>query len=161
MFTSAKYLILTLILMSASLLVSAQKRPSDKIYWLALDKYTLALDSGRHPTLNLFQEKKIYLQKPEYVDSIPPQINGYNIILITGQTQKKLYKDHKGQLIHTIMFPVAVEDSLLYITITPYRGKLKGSRHYYLGVSDGITIYFKYNAIKKQFVVDKVKNWGI
>jgi len=59
------------------------------------------------------------------------------------------------------MFPVAVQDSMLYITITPYIGRLKGNRHFFLGVSDGTTVYFKFDPDIKQFLVDKIKNWGI
>ena len=151
-----KYLFLTCALAVFTSFANTQKQVTDKIYWLALDKYTLDLDSVYH-----LKEKKIYLQKPEYVDSIPPLINGYDIILITNKNQKELYKEHNRRLIHTIMYPVAVEDSVLRITITPYFGKLKGSRHYYLAVSDGTNIYFRFDTIKKQFVVSKVKNWGI
>jgi len=151
-----KYLFLTLIFMLSTLFANAQKRSSDKIYWLALNKYTLALDSNYHST-----EKEIYLQKPDYVDSIPPKVNGYNIILITGKNQKRLYRAHNNRLIHTIISPITVEDSLLYITITPYSGTLKGNRHYYLGLSGGTTIYFKFDCTKKQFIIDKINNWGI
>ncbi|BAU53489.1 hypothetical protein [Mucilaginibacter gotjawali] len=139
--------------------VKGQKIASDKIYWLALDKYTLALGSGSHPNIGV--EKVIYLQKSDYVDSIPPLINGYGIVLISNKNQKTLYKQHNRKLIHTIMSPVAVQDSMLYITITPYLGRLKGNRHYFLSVSEGTTVYFKFDSDKKQFVPDKIKNWGI
>ena len=161
MFIRNKYLFFTLVLMFLTTLVRAQKQASDKIYWLALDKYTLALSSDNSPNLYSSKEKKIYLQKPEYVDSIPSKINGYDIILITNETQKNLYQAHNNKLVHTIMSPVAVEDSLLNIRISPYFGTLKSGKHYYLAVSDGLIVYFKYDYIKKQFVVFKVMNWGI
>ncbi|MDR3697054.1 hypothetical protein [Mucilaginibacter sp.] len=161
MFRLKKYIFFGLIIAISPFIAKAQKRETDKIYWLALDKYTLALDAGNHPNSNIGNEKVIYLQKSDYVDSIPPLINGYSIVLITSKNQKTLYKQHNRNLIHTIMLPVAVQDSMLYITITPYIGQLKGNRHYFLSVSEGTTVYFKFDPGKKQFLTDKVKNWGI
>lgn len=161
MFGLEKYFFFGLIIAISPFIAQAQKRATDRIYWLALNKYTLTLDSGNHPNSNIGNEKVIYLQKSDYVDSIPPSINGYNLVLITDKNRKTLYKQHNRKLTHTIMLPVAVQDSMLYITITPYFGRLKGNRRYFLGVSEGTTVYFKFDPGKKQFVVDKVKNWGI
>jgi hypothetical protein len=161
MFRLKKHSLFGLIITVLPFFAKAQKKATDKIYWLALNKYTLALDSGNHPNSNIGNEKVIYLQKSDYVDSIPPLINGYNIVLITNKNQKTLYKQHNRKLTHTIMLPVAIHDSMLYITITPYIGRLKGNRHYFLSVSEGTTVYFKFDPDKKQFIVDKIKNWGI
>ncbi len=137
--------------------VNAQRRDGDKIYWVALEKYTKELKTG-YPSII---EKTIYLQKPDYIDSIPALIGGCNIVLITASNQKKLYREHHNKLINTIIFPATITDSIVSITITPYRGALKGSRHYNLGVSDGTTVYFKYDCEKKQFIYSNTKNWGI
>jgi hypothetical protein len=54
-----------------------------------------------------------------------------------------------------------VADSLLKITIVPYLGELKKGNHYYLSVSDGTNIYFKFDCEKRRFVFFKAENWGI
>lgn len=136
-------------------------RESDRIYWSALEQYTLAVDTFYSKYSNGFKDKNIYLQKPEYVDSIPKEVNGYHITIITSSNKKKLYKDHNNKLLHTIMFPVAVEDSLISITLTPYHGELTKRKHYSLAVSDGTTVYFKFDCVKQRYLVYKVDNWGI
>lgn len=152
-------LILILLLLIATSVVSAQHmRETDRIYWVTLHEYTVAVDSSYSKYIDQFKDKCIYLQKPEYVDSIPSKVNGYNIILITSQNIRKLYKEHNNHLIHTKMFPVAIEDSTFYITITPYRGELRKRNHYNLAVSDGTTVHFKYDCDKRKFVVYKVDN---
>ncbi len=150
-----KTLLIVLIFFISTTIVKGQRK-SDKIYWTALDKYTLALDSVNEGPV----DRIIFLQKPEYVDSIPKEINGYHIVLLTPINQRKLYKDHNDRLIHTKMFPIAVEDSTMFITFTPYHGSFKHN-NYRLGVSDGVTIYFKYDCLSKQFIVFKVQCWGI
>lgn len=138
----------------------AQKRVSDKIYWIALERYTARLDSLSSKYSEQYATKNIYLQKPDYIDSIPSMINGYKVTLITPSNQTTLYKEHQSKLIHTVIFPVNVQDSILKVTITPYRGELK-KNHYNLGVSDGTTIYFKFDCIRQRFITYKVESWGI
>jgi hypothetical protein len=156
-----KTLSITIVIVLFALLSKAQVRESDKIYWSALEQYTLAIKTFYSKYSDRFQDRNIYLQKPEYVDSIPKAINGYNITLITPANQQKVYKDHNNKIIHTIMFPVAVEDSLMYITITPYHGERQKRKHYSLAVSDGTTVYFKFDCDKRRYLVHKVNNWGI
>ena len=156
-----KNLILTLVLVTASFVVKAQTQASDKIYWMALQKYTTKLATS-HPTkVPLDSEKVIYLEKSIYLDSIPPIINGYKIVLITPSNEREIYLNHHKILVHTKISPVRVEEDYLSITITPYSGKMLNRRHYNLGVSEGSTVYFKYDCDKKEFVFDKIKNWGI
>jgi hypothetical protein len=156
-----KRLTITSIILLFALLSKAQVQESDKIYWSALEQYTLAVDTFYSKYSDHFKDKNIYLQKPEYVNSIPKKVNGYHIILITSNNQQKIYKDYNNKLLHTMMFPVAVEDSLIYITFTPYHGELKKCKHYLLAVSDGTTVYFKFDCDKQRYLVYKVDNWGI
>lgn len=155
----------TLILISALCLTmslfKAQNKASDKIYWTALEKYTFALSSIYSRELSYGDHKIVFIEKPFYVDSIPPSMNGYTIVQITSLNQRKLYLEHGKALIHTQIFPVRVEGDHLSITITPYRGKMTSKKHYNLAVSDGTTVYFKYDCEKKEFVYDKTENWGI
>ncbi|MDB4924635.1 hypothetical protein [Mucilaginibacter sp.] len=144
-----------------SSLSKAQTKEGDKIYWTALEKYTLSLDTMGFKKAEEDKVKTIYLEKPDFVDSIPSVINGYKIILITNENQRKTYKDHKGLLTHTKLFPISVHDNVAEISFVPYRGRLKKRNHYMLSVSDGTIIYFKFDSNKNQFVFSKVKNWGI
>ncbi|WP_183562097.1 hypothetical protein [Mucilaginibacter sp. SP1R1] len=157
-----KQLFTALTLLLVSNIGWAQKNESDQIYCTALQQYTLSIDTfySKYSNNKGAKVKEIFLQKPEFVDSIPSIVNGYTIILITSANQRKLYKDHRNRLTHTIMFPLTNKGSELFITITPYRGELKRN-NYTLGVSDGTTIYFKFDCEKQTYVVDKVKNWGI
>ena len=157
-----KRLILVSVLYLTMSPVKAQDRFSDQIYWIALEKYTSESNStySKGPS-NGGDVKIIYLEKPTFIDSIPPLFNGFRIVLITPQNQRKLYLEHGKKLIHTRIFPIRVEGDKLSITITPYRGKMVDKRHYNLGVSDGSTVYFKYDCGKKEFVYDKTENWGI
>jgi len=65
MFRLKNYFLVGLIITLSPFFVKAQKTATDKIYWLALDKYTLTLDAGSHPNSNIGNEKLIYLQKPD------------------------------------------------------------------------------------------------
>lgn len=154
-------IIIVLVIMSLSDICNAQMRDSDKIYWLALKEFVITIDSVYSKNTVIFKSKEIFLQKPELVDSIPVNIDGYRITLINATNQKQLYTNHKNHLIHTVMFPVAVEDSLIYVTFTPYRGELKKRNHYKLAVSDGTTVYFKFDCNERKFKVFKIDNWGI
>jgi len=139
----------------------AQNKLSDKIYWAALDKYTLSLDSNKLKSANEDKVKTIYLEKANFIDSIPVAMNGYKIVAITSENQWKLYKEHNKYLIHTIIFPVKISNNIAVISFIPYHGKLKGRKHYYLGVSDGTNIHFKFDCNLKQFVFERIENWGI
>lgn len=153
--------ILVIIFLLSYSIVDAQKTNRDRIYWTALDRYTLNLDKTGHNTQAGDKAKTIYIEKPFFIDSIPPMINGYLLTLITNNNQRELYKLHHNKLIHTKIFPIVVEDSLLKISIIPFRGELKKSNHYNLGVSDGCSIYFRFDTSKKQFIFDKISSWGI
>jgi hypothetical protein len=112
------FITITLVLIGLS--CKAQKNPADKIYWLALDKYTTYLDSANNKTPSKNQEKIIYLEKPEYVDSIPPVMNNYHITLITYSNQRKLYKENNYHIIHTKMLPLTIDSSTLRISFIPF-----------------------------------------
>ena len=135
------------------LIGEAQRMNSDKIYWVALDKYTANLQDKDH--------RVIYIEKPDFIDSIPPIINGHQLVFITPDNQLKLYRQNHNKLIHTKISPVTIEDSLVRVSIVPYFGELKYRHHYNLGVSTGCSIYFKFDVSKKEFVFDKVTKWGI
>ncbi|MDB5131331.1 MAG: hypothetical protein JWR02_1080 [Mucilaginibacter sp.] len=157
-------LLITITLIIAALTCKGQKQVTDKIYWAALEAYTHYSDTAYYfkspPYIPPATKRAIYLKQQDYVDSIPKEINGYPIILITSNNFKKLYKEHKGKLIYTVMFPVKVKEGSLEIAITPYRGTLERN-HLFLGVSDGITIVFSYSCDQQKFVVSKVIPWGI
>jgi hypothetical protein len=104
---------------------------------------------------------EIYLQKPNFIDSLPSSINGHQVIIITDNNQKSLYNNHGNKLIHPVLFPLTNDGNKLYITITPYIGQLKKHNHYYLSVSDGTTIYFRFDCSTQSYILDKVENWGI
>jgi hypothetical protein len=156
-----KRLTITSTILLFALFCKAQMRESDRIYWAALEQYTLEIDTYYSKYSDRFKDKSIYLQKPEDVDSIPKEVNGYHITIITSNNQQKIYKDHNNKLLHTMMSPVTVEDSLIYITFTPYHGELKKHNHYSLSVSDGTIVYFKFDCDKQRYLVYKVDNWGI
>lgn len=142
----------------------AQNRASDRIYWTALEKYTLALDSfalSRAALAKVTYLKVIYLDTPDFIDSIPPTINGYQIILLNRQNKKKIFLAHQRKLRATTISPVSADNGKLSITITPFFATLKKRNHYYYSVSDGTTVYFKFNCISQQFEYTETKNWGI
>jgi hypothetical protein len=154
--------VLIVILFFIPHLGKTQNNESDKIYCTALTQYVISIDSLKLKYPKIYSDvKEIYLEKPQFVDSLPSLINNHPIVLITPNNQHKLYIDHNKKLIHTIMFPLTNEKNEMYITITPYHGELKKHNHYSLVVSDGTTVYFKFDCDKQKYVVDKVENWGI
>jgi hypothetical protein len=156
-----KGLTITSIILFFALLSKAQVQESDKVYWTALERYTKYLDTAYlQKSTALVEKRAIYLKKQDFIDSIPEKVNGYPIILLTSENYKRLYKEHKGSLTHTIMFPVKVSDSTLEVTIVPYSGNLKRN-HLNLGVSGGTTITFQFDCVQHKFVVSKVNSWGI
>jgi len=140
---------------------NAQKTESDKIYWVALKEYCINLDWLHSKNPNIYKKRhEIFLQKPEFVDSIPPILNGYKITLITNFNQRQIYTTHSNQIIHTIMSPLTNKADKLYVNITPYHGSLV-KNNYNLGLSDGTTIYFKFDSDSQKYIVNRVENWGI
>lgn len=152
--------LLALILLSTA--IKAQHNEHDKIYCTAIETYITAMDSLqlKYPAISK-KTTEIYLEKPYFVDSIPSIINGHPIIIITDRNKESLYKAHKNKLIHTVMLPLTNARNQLYITITPYNGVLKKRKHFNLGVSEGTTVYFKLNENKQEYIVEKIKHWGI
>jgi hypothetical protein len=157
-------LLITSLLICTNLVCIGQKKDSDKVYWTALEVYTHYLDTAYHdkgvPHIPPVTKRAIYFQRQDYIDSIPQRVNGYPIILLTSENYKKIYKDHKGSLTQTVMFPVRVKDNMLEVTITPYIGKFKGS-HLNLGVSNGVTVIFEFDCAQNKFIVSQVRVWGI
>jgi hypothetical protein len=155
----------TLIILSAlaitTQLTMAQRQSSDKMYWIALQKYTAELSKSYPKEVYYGDEKIIYLEKPLFMDSVPPKINGYNIVILTFANKKDIYLKHKRILVHTEISPIHIENDKVSITITPYGGRMINRRHYNLTVGDGTTVYFKYDCDKKEFIFDKTINWGI
>jgi hypothetical protein len=156
-----KKLLVLIALVSSYFFCAAQRMESDRIYWVALEKYTHALDTLNFRKAEGDDSKIIYLEKPDYIDSIPTMVNGYQIVPITNSNEHILYKKHKNTLIHTRVSAVVVEDSLLRISFIPYIGKLKKRNHYFLAVSGGTSVYFKFDCTKQRFAFYKVNNWGI
>jgi hypothetical protein len=156
-----KRLTITSIILLFALLSKAQVQESDKVYWTALEQYTRYLDTAYLQSSSILVEKRaIYLKKQDFIDSIPERLNGYSIVLITSENYKRLYKDHKGSLLQTVMFPVKVKGDTLEVTIVPYSGNLKPN-HLYLKVGGGTTITFLFDCVQHKFIVSKVNGWGI
>ena len=126
-----KKLLVLIALVSSYFFCAAQRMESDRIYWVALEKYTHALDTLNFRKAEGDDSKIIYLEKPDYIDSIPTMVNGYQIVPITNSNEHILYKKHKNTLIHTRVSAVVVEDSLLRISFIPNIGKLKKRNHYF------------------------------
>jgi uncharacterized phage-like protein YoqJ len=139
-------------LVTIAFLSKAQRKDEDKIYWTALEKYTYSLGKAGFKKADEDKIKTIYLEKPDFIDSIPSAVN---------DNQRRLYKEHNKHLLQTKLFPVSILDSVAKVSFVPYRGKLKSRNHYMLSISDGTVIYFKFDCYQKKFVFYKVENWGI
>jgi hypothetical protein len=156
-----KGLTITSIILLFALLSKAQVHESDKVYWTALEHYTKYLDTAYlQKSTALVEKRTIYLKKQDFIDSIPEKVNGYPIILLTSENYKRLYKEHKGSLLQTVMFPVKVKGDSLEVTIVPYSGNLKRN-HLYLKVGGGTTITFLFDCVQHKLIVSKVNGWGI
>jgi len=154
-----KYFLTIILFLSISTRSIAQKNEGDKVYWVALKKFVSAVDTFYFK--KMFSDKTIYLEKPEFVDSIPDVVDGYKIVLLTQMNKKKIYQAHKNKLIHTVLQPLQLVNDSLLIRVIPYRAHLEKHNHYFLGVSDGTTVYFKFDSDQKKYIVSSVKNWGI
>ncbi|PKV62892.1 hypothetical protein [Pontibacter ramchanderi] len=138
----------------------AQTNDSKDIYLEALNKYTLHLDSlfagNRNHVINT-----IYLEIPDFVDSIPNKVNGYEIVVLTSKNIKQVYKTNNNSLTHTKLFPIKVENGRIVVSLIPYSGVRKRNGNLNLALGGGTQILFKYNCQNEYFEYERMVNWGI
>lgn len=149
--------LIAFIVLFVSSLCKAQVKQGDIIYCIALEKYTQFLDTNGS---EIPKGRLLYLEKPNFIDSIPSEVNGYKIVQFTDHNQRKIYKENSNRISHGKILPVVIEDNVAKISIVFAGGRLKG-RKYYLTVAGGTFVYFKYNCDEKRFVFDKIESLGI
>jgi hypothetical protein len=158
-----KKIILVLILIISCLKGFGQDNENEKIYLQALDRYAVEMDSFYYKNSKEINKKIIYLEKPNFIDfkTLPSKIGNYKIVLLTKDNLEEIYHKENFKLYHTRIFPIEITEGKLMIGIIPYHGEMKNGKDLSLGLSDGTSVYFKYDCNLKTFVHDKTENWGI
>jgi hypothetical protein len=130
---------------------------STNLYFQALKYYNEYLDK------HCPDEKEIYIEANNGItEKLPGQIGQRTVTIMTSENQKGIYTRNGNKIRHVKMFPARTKDSLIEINITPYFGEYKGKKKgYNLGVSNWVTIQFKFDCTKNEFRYFNTKTGGI
>ncbi len=148
--------ILLILLLKCSLVFTQN---NDTLYLKALEIYAIQIDSFyllNSTTNNL----KIYLEENTFLNKIPDKIGKYDIVIISNNNLKKIYKENNGHLAHTIIKPIKIQKDLLQIDIIPYEGKLV-KKNLNLALNSWTRVTFKFDCEKNNWLLLKVENQGI
>jgi hypothetical protein len=147
----------------SGLIVNAQTfSENDSLYLIAFEKYEIQIDSfyTKYSGNDSLYET-IYLEYTDLLDSIPKQINGRELIVLTGTNFKKIYHENDKKLIHLQVFPMEINNGQIKITFIPYHGRLEKRNKLHLALSDWTRVYFKYDCRTNKWVYDRTENGGI
>lgn len=132
---------------------------NDSLYLIAIEKFTIEIDSFYNKYGDKYFEDKLYIAYNDYLTNLPDTINGYKIILLSLSNRKKHFKQNKNELRYIKITPLTVENGKFKITLTPYFAELKKRKHLLLGLSSWTRIYFEYKNERLKY--DFSKNGGI
>ena len=155
-----KSLLLICLSLTSTLVAHAQLDESKEIYLEALNQYTLQIDSLYAGNTN-HEGNTIYLELPGSLDGLPNSLNGYQIVALTRENIKQVYRSNNNSLIHTKLFPMKVEGGRMVVSFIPYSGLRKWNGNLHLSLGGGVQIYFKHDCQKESFEYEKVVSWGI
>ena len=130
---------------------------STSIYFQALQYYNLHLENIKSG------EEKIFIERNNSItEKLPKQVGRRQVIILTSENQKDIYKEHHNKIRHVKIFPARTTDDMIEINFTPYFGEFKGKRKgYFLAVSDWVIIQFKFDCNERKFIYFNTKTGGI
>lgn len=130
---------------------------STSLYYQALISYNDYLDTY------MPDEKEIYVEYNNGItDKLPRLVGQRSVTIITWENQKEIYEKNGNKIRHVKIFPARTKDDLIEINITPYFGEYKGKRKgINLGLSNWVTVQFKFDCDKNKFKYFNTKTGGI
>lgn len=127
------------------------------IYSIALKYYNTQLDKLKSETTEIFIESNTGI-----TEKLPGKIGNRQVTILTWENQKDIYAKHNNKIRHVKIFPAGTKDDLIEVRFTPYFGEYKGKKKgYFLGVSDWVTIQFKFDCSDNKFKYWNTKTGGI
>ncbi len=132
---------------------------TDSLYFIALNKYIVEIDSFYNKYSSVKQPKIIYLQYKDYLSNIPDSINGCKIQPIGLGNSKKYFRENDNNLRLVKIFPLTLKDGQFTITVIPYFAVLKRRKHLHLSLSDWTIIFFEFK--DGHLIYQKTENGGI
>jgi len=132
---------------------------TDSLYYVAIEKYIVEIDSFYNKYSNRKQPKKIFIEYQDYLMKIPDSINGYEIKKIGLGNRKKVFRKNRNKLRYVKIFPLSISDGQFDITLIPYFAELKRGKHLYLSLSDWTKVLFEFK--NERLTYEKTENGGI
>jgi hypothetical protein len=132
---------------------------TDSLYYIAIEKYIVEIDSFYNKYSNQKQPNKIFIEYQDYLMKIPDSINGYEIKKIGLGNRKKVFRKNRNKLRYVKIFPLSISDGQFDITLIPYFAELKGGKNLHLSLSDWTKVLFEFK--NGQLTYEKTENGGI
>lgn len=132
---------------------------TDSLYYIAIEKYTVEIDSFYNKYSNYKQPKIIFIEYQDYLMKIPDIINGYEIKKIGIGNRKKVFRNNGNKLRYVKIFPLSISDGQFDITLIPYFAELKRGKFLHLSLSDWTKVFFELK--NGQLIYVKTENGGI
>ncbi|MBK0404799.1 hypothetical protein I5M27_17540 [Adhaeribacter sp. BT258] len=132
---------------------------TDSLYLIAMEKYTIEIDSFYNKYSQSKQPKTIFIENQDYLSKIPNSINGYQIQKIGLGNRKKIFRENGNELRYVIISPLTLSKGQFSITLTPYSAELKRKNRLYLGLSSWTNVYFEFK--NRRLNYEKTENGGI
>ncbi|TMU55094.1 hypothetical protein [Flagellimonas algicola] len=128
-----------------------QPKETDSLYIKALENYIEQLEDS--------ESKTVYIENENYLMRVPETIGGSEIVKLGLANRKAHFRKNKNQLTLVEVSPLTIEKGFFYITLVPYRAKLKGKKKMDLMYSHFHSTYFKF--VEGKLVVHKTETGGI
>ncbi len=132
---------------------------TDSLYFLAIEKYIVEIDSFYNKYSQQKQPKIIFIEYQDYLSKIPDSINGYKIQKIWLGNRKKIFRENRNELRYVKIFPLSLMDGQFSIKLIPYFAELKRKNHLFLSLSDWTKIFFEFE--NGRLIYKKTDNGGI
>ena len=123
------------------------------IYVKALNQYARWVNKFEPETDTLYFEELRGI-----TTLFPKEVDGLNIVILTGRNQRQVYTEHGGELVQRKMTPAKVVKSEIEIGIIPYRGRLEEQRGVVLSFNKWHAVIFAYNKKTERFDYNRFEN---
>ncbi|SDK45454.1 hypothetical protein [Flavobacterium noncentrifugens] len=140
--------------------VKTELNETDSIYLKSIEKYleqNVAYYKIHFPKEIIY--KTIYIQSEKFLEKLPAKLNGYQIIQVENKDLHKYFKNNKSQITLVQISSISIENSLFYITISPYSVEKKSKNKMKFILSDWTNVYFRFEGGK--LVFNKIETEGI
>ena len=135
--------------------IHAQQAPEAEvsIYVKALNQYARWINKFEPETDTLYFEELRGI-----TTLFPKEVDGLNIVILTGRNQRQIYAEHGGTLVQRKMTPAKVVKSEIEVGIIPYKGRLEEQRGVVLSFNKWHAVIFAYNPKTERFDYNRFEN---